>query len=381
MYHNIIPEDVRNIKPVESPDQIKPNLAMYEQAHKHNLTLSGYLERLDPSKPGDESTAFERQLALHDIRVQSNPKHGLYADTFEKFFVTDSTRSLFPEYINNVARWAALWSEDDPYDINLIVSNSIGLNENGFRAMYVSDSEAGYREGESSEKGSFPRITITWSERLASMKKYGLQIDWSYEFARRARIDVVRPVIERAVGVRNRDVFRDGLDLILNGDGTTMSPAATSETAVTYDTTIAANGSITYLAWLKWLYGFRPYVPDVVITTFDVAYKIMTMTRANVDTLALRESLAQNFKGTVAGVRGFTANPTILVVDDDDLTANYIIGLDSRYALQRFFEIGSDLTETRRIIENQFERIILSRWEGLAKVFPAASKVLTLTGF
>lgn len=376
--------NISEIPKTDSPGEIKLKPEMYRTAaEEYGLTFSEYLEQMNPSKPGEELDAFERQLARYNIRIKSDPKRGYYAGHLVNFFTTASdSRILFPEFISRIARWEMLAADDDPYDINLITGgNEEGLTSNYFEEMYIDDNEEDYQQAVVNEMGSFPEISISYSEKAENMKKFGIAVRWSYEFLRRARIDIIRPVIARITQMQKRAIFREGLYKLVNGAGTDMTPAASSATAASYDTSISANGQITYYAWLKWLNAQRPYSFDTVFCNFDTAYTLITMTRANVNTLALRESLSPQIANNPVLVRGLKANPKIVIVDDDDVSANTIVGIDSRFAARRFFEIGADLTETERVISQQFERIFLSHVDGFGKIFPKATHIMTLTGF
>lgn len=375
-------KSVSEIPKTDSPGEIKLNKNMYREAvEEYGLTFSEYLEHMNPSKPNDKLTAFERQLARYDIKTQSDPKRGIYAGSLHQFFVTDSDATiLFPEFINNMARWEMLVPEDDPYDINLITGGQeLGLSSNIFQEMYVDDSEDDYQESVTNEMAGFPEFTITWSQKAEGMKKYGIALKWSYEFMRRARIDIIRPVIQRFAQMQKRAIFREGLYFLINGTGTDMTPAASSSTMATYDTSISAAGEVSYKGWLFWLNAMRPYQIDTVFMRMSTAYALLTMTRPNVNELALREALDPKLVNAPVLIRGIRANPVMVIVDDAHISANTIVGIDSKYAARRMFEIGADLVETERIITQQFERIVLSNYSGFSKIFPKATHVLTLT--
>jgi len=374
--------DILEIPRTDCPGEIQLKPEMYRIAKEEfGLSFSEYLERMNPSKPNDTLTAYERQLQRFGIRVKSSPEKGIYAGSLAQFFVTDSSaRILFPEFISSLARWEMLVPEDDPYDVGLITGgNQMGINTNIFKELYIDDKEEDYQESVINELAAPPEFTIGYTEKAESMKKYGISIRWSDEFLRRASVEIIRPAITRFAGFQKRAIFREGLSFLLNGRGTAMTPAADTATAQSFDSSISAAGEITYRAWLKWLNSRRPYSINTTFMNFDTAFTILNMTRASIDTLALRESLDPSIKNDPRLVRGLNANPTIVVVDDAHISANTIIGIDNRYAAQRWFEIGADLTETERIILGGYERIVMSHYDGFGKIFPKATHALTLT--
>lgn len=375
-------KDPREIPKTDSPGEVKLHKDLYRvAAEEYGMTLSDWLEHANPSKPGDDLTAFERQLARFGIKVKSDSKKALNSSPMYQFFVTDDSRILFPEYINNVVRWEILSPDDDPYDINYLVASKEGLNDNIIRELYISDEEDDYEEGQSSEMGSFHEIEIGWADYAENMKKYGIAIKWSYEFLRRTKLEMIKPVIERFAGVQRRNIFKEGLYYLINGTGRDKTPAASSTAASAYDTSISANGQLTEKAWLKWLNSCRPYSIDRVFMRFDTWYILRNVTRADINTLAFNQSPDGKIEYQPSLVRGLKANPEVIIVDDAMISENTILGIDSRYAAQYLWEIGSDLKEIERVITQQFERMVLSHYSGFGKIFPRASKVLTLTGF
>lgn len=78
---------------------------MYDEAREQGLSFAEFLEQQDPSEGYkkdsgasselSELTAFERQLMAHDIKVGDGN-----ASLVDQFFVTNASRVLFPEYLN-----------------------------------------------------------------------------------------------------------------------------------------------------------------------------------------------------------------------------------------------------------------------------------------
>jgi hypothetical protein len=85
----------------------------YDEAKKLGISLSAYLESQDPSsKYNDGTDAFQRQLALADIRVANDPVTGLRAHNLERFYETDgdygaNRKFLAGEFFNRIYRKAA----------------------------------------------------------------------------------------------------------------------------------------------------------------------------------------------------------------------------------------------------------------------------------
>jgi len=70
------------------------------------------------------------------------------------------------------------------------------------------------------------------------------------------------------------------------------------------------------------------------------------------------------------------AGAQIRLVIHDDINANTLIGLDKKYALIAYREVGADLTETNKIINGQWNEIVISNTIGFQTLFAEARKEL-----
>ena len=62
-----------------------------------------------------------------------------------------------------------------------------------------------------------------------------------------------------------------------------------------------------------------------------------------------------------------------------DAPANVIVGMDTRFGIERVVEAGSDISEAERWIHNQTQILTFSENEGYAVQDQKATKTLTLT--
>ncbi len=87
------------LKPTIRDASRSGNLALYHEAQTRGFTLTELLEEYDPSPRTPDGVldspldAFERQLAVHDIRIG-----GRNAATVEQFLMSDAVM-LAPEFI------------------------------------------------------------------------------------------------------------------------------------------------------------------------------------------------------------------------------------------------------------------------------------------
>lgn len=370
-------------------------LNLYKMAADHGMTFWQFLEVIQPSKAGDTLTAFERQLQHHGIITRSNPEKGLYSSTGEYFFQSDRPGSaiLFPTLLQKTA----LWTKMKQYaDINKVVASTRTISgASSYQSLYIDDSKivgVGGRNFRVDQAGNFPRVKIGWSDGANTVIKHGVQLDWTYEFVRRASIELMTTVVARIMLQDAIDNFNDAISLAINGDGTSNNPAATAKTfckstksatatEINLDVTndsIAA-GTLPYEGWLKFIGGMSPYKPDVVCGNLATLVKFVTMTRPTVDPAeVITKLLESKNQGTAKLDQELFPNVTLYLADG--VPANKLLAIDSGFALERVIELGSDIKEVERVISNQTEAMVISIADSVSKIFPAACQVLDFSG-
>src|SRR5512138_116568 len=83
------------------------SMDLYKQACDLGMTFWQFLEVIQPTKPGESLTAFERQLQASGIILRSDADRGLFSTTGEYFFQSDRPGSaiLFPVLLQKTALW------------------------------------------------------------------------------------------------------------------------------------------------------------------------------------------------------------------------------------------------------------------------------------
>lgn len=355
---------------------------MYEIAYDQGMSFSQLLEYMNPTEPGDNTglDAFERQLQRFGIRTKNDPQYGMPASKGQLFFqggVPTST-VLFPEFINRVARRAMI-NEENQVDL-MVASWETLTGTTVYRSIYIDETQANRTMSQISQFGKFPVVNVSWSEKATTLKKYGVKLAMSYEFVRQASLPVISMLIERIM-IQNRiDEMGLALKVINDGDGETKEGSAISSSNLsTYVGTTCDNISdITYAAYLKWLHQFNPGVCNVVIGNLNSIITVMTMAKPSVDPVffyQLLGTMTKDFGGVPKLVNPRLADSISYIIYDDG-DDHDLIGIDNRYALIGYREAGADLTETQKIIDGQWEEILMSNTVGFANVFRSAAKKL-----
>ncbi|MBD3266458.1 phage major capsid protein [bacterium] len=350
-----VPEEKLNTLPqiLQRAASVSLHEGMYAEAGQRGLDLTGYLETLDPSPTDGELDAFERQLALAGIRV-----NGGEADLIDRFFASQESAVLFPEYVSRAVRVGI----DEFGTLKRVLASRVKIDDNTYKSIYMGDEE--YGDGEKSlalvaEGAALPKIEIKTAEHTVSIKKYGRYLQATYEAIRRKRANVVSLFL-RAIGVQiQRDKFEDAVNILIDGDGN-------DNAAPTMNT--ATSGTLTYADLVNFALSFDPYKLNVLLCNKTTAATLLNVTEIK------EPVVSEAFQVRGENIKLFGAD--LLV--DNKVPHSKIIGLDHRFALQEIFETGV-VTESERLIRRQIEGTAISEIAGFAKVITNACKVLNIT--
>jgi hypothetical protein len=356
-------------------NDINLNKDMYAEAYDRGVTFSQYLEMIDPSEEQDKKDgldAYERQMKRFGIRTKNDPRTGTGASRGEMFFQSNipASRILFPEFLNRVAR-VAVMNEDDIMS-SIVASTESITGSNMMRALYIDDTEAQRTMSRVGEMGKFPVVKISWSEKATSLSKYGVKLQMSYEFTRRASLPLITLFIGRIMLQRRLNEVTEAIAVLLAGDGTTHASggAISNVNLSTYQGGAPTGTSdMTYASWLKFLYSFYPGRCTTILGCADDIVEALTISKPSVDPMWFISYLDSAKLGGVPRLVNGRIGSSVDYVISDDISANDLIGLDNRYALIAYREAGTDLTE--------WDEIVMSNTIGFQTVFAAARKKLS----
>ncbi len=357
------------------------SIDLYREANDKGLTLSQYLETIDPSRdygPDEKYDAFERQiirvseqfakLGKPPLVVTSIPEKGVWASKVEAFYTTDESKILFPEFINRIAREALV--VDDI--LNELVAVRTPIDSNAYRTVYVVNDSSKASKKRVAEGADMPVAEMKTSENAIKIYKYGRRLRATYEAIRRMRIDLFRLHVEAIMRQANVDRAADAYAVLLNGDGN-------NNAATTYALTDLKTGAtgLDYEVWTSFLFNFYPYQMTTLIGGKNELIKFLTINAPNIDPLRLIEQLRFG-RATSQGEMAQSIFNNYRIVYLPTATANKLLGLDRRYALEMVVEVGSDIQETQRIISSQWEELVISEVNGFGVILPEARRVINL---
>ena len=300
-------------------ENLKLEKGMYGRGGK---TFSQTLEELDPSENYrgtalEGMDAFQRQLKRFDIHVK-----GAGSDRVEKFFHTSDSAVLFPEFVSRVVR-------------------------------------QGMEEG-----AVIPETHVRSQENLVRLHKRGRMLVASYEAIRFQRLDLFSVTLRQIGAYIGRMHLEDAINVIVNGDGNS-NPA--SAYAVGTSPISGESGTLSYGALVDFWSQFDPYTMNTILVGSDAMRQMLKLTEFQNPLTGL------NFQGTGKLTTPLGAN----LLRTACCPAGKIIGLDRGYALEMI--CGSEVTvEYDKLIDRQLERAAITSISGFAKLFPEASRVLSV---
>lgn len=225
-------------------------------------------------------------------------------------------------------------------------------------------------------------MTIKASEKSLAIPSTPLAVMISDEALQGTTINMVALALQHQAEVE--DYKRAGEDLlaILQGDadaGGYGTSALAQVNADTFDSTIAADSVITHKAYMKWLYtGIQQRQINYIVTDWDGAYAIeersgrpTNVQNNSMDRLDAPFSVF--YPNLVDSVRIFIAP------SDYSWPAKTLMGLDSRYAIQKFINSNAAYSDVERFVLRRGSAFVVSFGFKTVRLFDDAFSVVSLT--
>lgn len=233
---------------------------LYKEAKREGfVSLSAYLEHLDPTPPGEVGDAFSRQVAIAQVRTKSvmDFDQALRASTmremrqsvpelFPEFLVREYMKATFftglgaaftryyagtqpPSELLRPSVWQRMINNPNPLRssrLNRMIAFTQVVDETLFKRFWLEIDESDRKMRRRSEGAELPGVRIqTGHVTEQSMYEYGRKITWTDEVERFLTLDLLAYHMGLIVGQTAIDKDEDALYTIINGDGTVGSGA------------------------------------------------------------------------------------------------------------------------------------------------------------
>lgn len=348
---------------------------LYQQAHSKEMTLSMYLESLDPTPENCKLDAFERLMKEAGIITKNIPEKNVFSSKVEAFYRTSENKILFPEYI---ARTLVQSMVQYPVFQYLVAARTM-IDSNVYKAAYLDLDDANNKKATQmkrvTEASELPVARLKLGESAINIYKYGRAIEASYEALRRMTLDIFNIHLQE-IGIQAADnKIAEILSVIKDGDGN--KNAATQYKTSELDST--ATSKLTRESFIRFLLKFYPRNCNTIVSDEDGLIQLLEVLYPASNSAALMDELiAKGLNISVVLPQGLVSNVTLLyspyVEKIDNKVAFY--GLNRESAIEEIVEIGSTINEADKFIKNQTEILTVSENSGFRKILKKSSAIL-----
>lgn len=405
----------------ERPGELLKRLPeLYHAASRKATTLEDILEQEDDSREwGDtddrRAGAFGRVIAASGIRFKSNPVEGLWASRVEDVWGDPVARALVPAWSASVWRRARsggyavqvrpgasraasnLMGSDEfglgtifrPYvdaagiygqdltpglRLDDLVAFESSINGDSVRRAFMTDPvQANVRLSRITEKSDIPRSNIDLTESSTRLYKYGRGIEMSYEAVRRVPVDKVGMFIAQAAVQVEADRVAQAIDIAINGDGEAGSSADNyTQASLDTGTAVTVKGFLAFKA--KWP---DPYALNLIVAREAELVNLQMLQMPN-NTPFFQQVNGELGFGGLTPLRAINGQ-TVYFAQNDAVGAGVYLGLDTRYAIERITEAGSNIQETMKFVERQTEALFFTENDGFGLLDPRSNKTWSMT--
>ncbi len=251
----------------------------------------------------------------------------------------------------------------------------------------VDDKPEDYQQtGVIAEGARIPIRSLRTSEKAVKFFKFGGGIEFTYEFERRASLDLITPYAARMEREVQIGMTAIATSLLINGDGVNGPAPVVTATALAAampvdGRPVIAAGRIDWQVFLSWLVSrAKAGVPiDTVVGNYDMYLEWLRMFSIP---QAGAVGSTQMEKLRAAGVDVSILNPQFNLNVNFALSstapAATLIGFIKGETIEELVENGSDIEESVRAIENQKVRYVKTTNRGYRLVFGDTRSILSL---
>lgn len=356
------------LKDIKSEDQsVSKNAAarLVRDAKDSGLSMQDYLKlAVDCGRAEDAArysqgngktlNGFEATLLYLGLPFRDNFEHGVFlqaaSDTFQKY---PGTRAMFPEVIDQMLRWKSRQNQVET--LAPFIAQSRNITGTELISTVVDDESKERGTNVIAEFGQIPVRTIRTSQNSVGIFKHGSGIKTSYEFERRASLDILTPFAARVGRELELSKIRAAISVMINGDG--VNAAAPVESIVTFggvdkDTTPVSGQYKAIATWLAKKAALGTPI-DTVAGNIDMYLELLFMFTP---TLAGQRSQIEAM--VAAGAPGLNLSIPLLggtatFALASSMPANKLLGFNQSETLEELVEAGSTISENERSITNQ----------------------------
>lgn len=356
--------------------EIDLDVSIYKEAADKRLTVPQLLDAKFPTDASAYGSTFEQVMAASGLYLKGDRKAGIIKATLGEILepqngigagvvtrdATPMSRLIFPAVVEQAMENKLREDIDSDVAIfNSMVALSDDIDGDQYQQPLLDFAvpEAARSQPISQLSEPATMMTLKVSEVSRTIPSFALGMVISEKAFKAATIDFVALSLARQAEVEQAKLIDSYLNSMIAGDVDFGMTALPSVKANTFDSTIAANGTITHKAWIKWLRrNSRIRKIDWVICDVDTYLAIEGRggkpTVNNDDPNSPRIDALLNAKNVRIG------NVNVFLVESGVLPANAIIGLDSRYAIRKVRNLNANYRAQEQLVMRRGEAL---RWD------------------
>lgn len=283
---------------------------------------------------------FEMVLAKLNLPTQNNFKKQVVLQQSSDTFATyPGTRALFPYVIDSLVRWEDRMSSERVADL---VASSRTISGVELVRVVGEDSDADRKSHLISEGSKIPVRTVRTREQSVKFFKHGSGLQFTYEFERRAALDIITPFVARVARELEMSKVAAATNIMINGDG--VNPAATAFDQETLDTA-ATDGTISYNGFLAFATAMaKKGTPiDTIAGGYDAYMQYLKMIGVSASSANFADKMAE--KGAPTLVKLDSIYLPIRFVLDTAVPDGKLLGFNKAETMEELVEANSRINE------------------------------------
>lgn len=371
-----------NLKSDSRETSRQAGLDLMSQVKEYGLSVEDYMRfavDLNASEEGKKYAAagldgYEAALAYLGLPVKNDySKKVSLASTNETFKTYPGTRAMFPAVIDTVLRWGS--NQDYLENVAALVGNSRTISGTEMIQVVADSDEDAEGTFLVAEGADIPVRTIKTSETAVKMYKHGSGYEITYEFERRAAIDIMVPYVARINRRLELSKVALATQVLINGDGAQghgAAPIVKQSVMCTKAGVTNQAGKIVYeglLAWLVDRAGNGAHAPiDTVVGNYDMYLQWMLMFTPTLQNQSQVEAMAKIGGPSVTAALPGLFMPIKFALSST-VPAGKLLGMTKAETLEELIEAGSQISESERAIKNQKIVYVKSEVTGYHLVF------------
>lgn len=351
-------------------------LKLAKEAENFGLGVRDYLliaGATQTDHSGEGLNVYEKLLVELNLPIRNDFERGVYLQAASDTFATYSgTRALFPEVIDDVVRWAN--RQDQLEQVAPMLANSRTINGVEMLSTVVNDDSADRDTYMIAEGANIPVRTIRTSEQRVKIYKHGYAIRSTYEFNRRASVDMLVPYANRIARDLEISKVKVATTILINGDGAYGAAPVVNQSSYNTITGVnATNGKISWQHILAWLVArAQAGTPiDTVVMNWDGYFQWLMMFTTQQANAGVTTAEALQKAGVTISQSPALINLALKIqpVLSSSCPANKLIGYSKGDTLEELIEANSNIQETERAIRNQTVTVVKTENTGYRLVF------------